>query len=62
LQDIIGLIRKIYRLGIKIVDIVEPETWTDRKILGAKEKSLGRTNNLYLKLEYIALILTPGAN
>jgi len=62
LQDIIGLIRKIYRLGIKIVDIVEPKRWTDRKIPGAKEKSLGRTDNLYLKLECIALILTPGGN
>jgi len=41
---------------------VEPERWTDEKISGVKGKLSGRTDNLYLKLECTALILTPGAN
>ena len=56
------IIIKIYRLGIEIIGIVEPERWMDGKISGVKGKSSGRTDNLYLELECIVLIIAPTSN
>jgi len=51
LQDILGIIRKIYRLEIEKVGIVGPERWKEGKISENKGRLSGRTNNLYLELE-----------
>ena len=62
MQDIIGMIRKIYRFGIEIIRIMEPVRWMDEKVSGVKGRLSGRIDNLYLKLKCITLILTPDAN